>query len=75
VHGITLEDYNRQLAEQDNRCAICRREWMPGQHRFHVDHNHETGERRGLLCYSCNIKLGWFEKFMPAVLRYLKIQS
>ena len=35
------------------------------------DHNHETGNFRGLLCYSCNVKLGWYEKFGEEINQYL----
>lgn len=36
-----------------------------------ADHNHETGNFRGLLCVKCNIQLGWFEKYRDEVLAYL----
>jgi len=56
-YGITLADYERLLAEQDGRCAICQK--LPMQVRLAVDHVH--GERkivRGLLCSHCNVALG-----------------
>ncbi len=54
--GLTLEDYDRMLAEQDGGCAICGD--PPGTTALHVDHCHETGEVRGLLCFRCNSALG-----------------
>lgn len=53
--GITVEEYERLLAVQDGRCAICER--RPRKRRLAVDHDHDTGEVRGLLCTRCNHKL------------------
>ncbi len=54
TYGISLDEYNRMHEEQDHRCAICRRHQADHQKSLHVDHDHETGEVRGLLCYPCN---------------------
>lgn len=45
--------------EQEEKCAICR-DWVV---RPQIDHDHETGYIRGLLCNSCNMALGGYEKF------------
>lgn len=55
--GMTLEDYDSMLEQQDGKCAICKSEDSKGK-RFSVDHNHKTGEVRGLLCNPCNAALG-----------------
>ncbi len=72
-HGIPLGAYARMLANQDGGCAICGRE--PGDKRLHIDHDHETGVIRSLLCESCNRGLGFFfddpEKLSEAI-RYLR---
>ncbi len=57
-YGITDADYQRQLTLQANECAICRT--TLGDKALHVDHNHETGQLRGLLCNHCNLGLGHF---------------
>jgi hypothetical protein len=57
-YGITPEDYERRLEAQGGGCAICGR--PPGDTALHVDHCHETGRVRGLLCFSCNAGLGQF---------------
>lgn len=56
-HGISLEEFDRMLAEQGGGCAICGR--PPNGHgALHVDHCHTTGKIRGLLCFSCNYAVG-----------------
>jgi hypothetical protein len=67
--GISLDEYDAMLKSQSGVCAICAKPCATGK-RLAVDHNHKTGAVRGLLCSSCNIKLGWLEKYRPAVLSY-----
>ena len=55
--GITLEDYDVMLATQGGGFAICGRAAPEGSS-LHVDHDHETGAVRGLLCFTCNGALG-----------------
>lgn len=57
--GITPTDYDRMLVEQSGGCAICGK--PPTSRRLHVDHDHDTGKVRGLLCTRCNTSLGWLE--------------
>lgn len=71
--NMTLADYSAFLENQRGVCAIC------GQHkvaqkkqRMHVDHCHETGVVRGILCHVCNTHLGWFEKYLQSINAYLK---
>lgn len=56
-YGITLDDYERMLEEQDGGCAICGRET---DYPLYVDHCHEGGRVRGLLCATCNSGIGKF---------------
>jgi hypothetical protein len=60
--GITLEQYQAMLEEQNGGCAICGQPEtairMNKVVALSVDHNHRTGERRGLLCTACNIGIG-----------------
>jgi Recombination endonuclease VII len=62
-YGITAEEADEMLAEQGGLCAICRTE--PAAH---VDHDHDTGRIRELLCFHCNGGLGQF-KDDPELLR------
>lgn len=59
--GITAAQYSAMLEAQGGRCAICRQ--VPRSKRLAVDHNHVTGEIRGLLCSGkdrsgCNVAIG-----------------
>lgn len=60
AYGITLDDYEDMLAGQGGGCAICKAVESGGKGRFHVDHCHEGGQIRGLLCTRCNTGLGQF---------------
>jgi hypothetical protein len=60
-YGITLEQYNLLLEEQEGRCKICRTDKCTTGKALAVDHCHETGKVRGLLCKNCNIGLGMFK--------------
>lgn len=61
-YGITQDDYDLLLAQQDGRCAVCG--MLPnGKPQtngaiLHVDHNHATGQVRSLLCQDCNQAIG-----------------
>lgn len=60
-YGITQDDYDRMLAGQNGGCAICgSTEAGAWGGRLPVDHDHQTGEVRGLLCHACNGGLGRF---------------
>lgn len=60
-YGLTLDDYDQLVVQQNGQCAICGTTSPMGHHkRFVVDHNHITGEVRGLLCSKCNAGLGNF---------------
>lgn len=64
-YGIGVEDYDRMLVEQSGGCAICRRGPEVNRNGFqkflHVDHDHDSGRVRGLLCDRCNLSIGQFE--------------
>jgi hypothetical protein len=61
AYGITPEKYDEMLAAQGGVCGICKGEDTKHKSNyFAIDHNHSTGEVRGLLCGSCNTALGLF---------------
>jgi hypothetical protein len=60
-YNITLEEYNKLFNKQNGKCAICGKHQSELKKILSVDHNHETGKIRGLLCYNCNNGLGCFK--------------
>lgn len=80
-YGIGWDDYCRMHKEQKGLCAIC---GSPGftmkechTLKLVVDHDHETGAVRGLLCHNCNRGLGLFHdrcEDLVRALQYLKVQ-
>lgn len=67
--GITLELYKEMFDRQDGKCLICGN--GPHAKSLHVDHDHDTGEIRGLLCNKCNAHLGWFERNQTKATAYI----
>jgi Recombination endonuclease VII len=59
-YGITLDQYNQMLADQNHKCAICGNEDEVEGRKLAIDHCHKTGKVRGLLCGKCNRGLGLF---------------
>lgn len=79
TYGVTLDWYNEQLKAQGSSCAICGSEGflMKSGHsmKLVVDHCHESGEVRGLLCHNCNRALGLLKDDIQSLsnaLMYLK---
>lgn len=57
-YNLTPDEYDALLEAQGGGCAICGR--AAGMVRLAVDHDHQTGKIRGLLCAACNQGLGLF---------------
>ncbi len=70
--GISVEEYDALFLNQNGKCAICDQPETTrqnGSERFlAVDHDHDTGQIRGLLCFGCNCAIGNF-KDSPRILR------
>ena len=76
-YNITLAEYDAMLLKAGSACEICR---APVLHAVEmasvgvkacVDHCHDTGLVRGILCHQCNRQLSFFEKHADAARRYL----
>lgn len=73
-YGITLEQYLARVENQSGVCAICGRQPDEGK-KLYVDHDHDTGDVRGLLCFSCNTGIARFgddPEVLLAAIRYLE---
>lgn len=69
-YGLTIEDYELRALAQGGLCAICRKAPI-----FGVDHDHKTGQIRGLLCGPCNTVLGMAKdsvRILQAAIQYLE---
>lgn len=67
-YGLTRESYDTLLSRQEGTCAICKDNTAGSDsRRFHVDHDHDTGAVRGLLCSRCNQMIG-YGRDNPAIL-------
>jgi len=71
-YGITLQEKLKMINDQENKCKICNENFKSSRS-THLDHNHKTGEIRGILCHVCNTKLAWYEKHKNEIENYLKI--
>jgi hypothetical protein len=73
--GISLDDYNKISENQGGVCAICSSAHSKTKRSgLHLDHNHETGTVRGLLCFHCNTGLGHFKdniEFLKSAILYI----
>lgn len=58
-YGITIDDYNKMFYLQEGKCAICNIHQSCFKRALSIDHNHQTGVVRGLLCQRCNVMLGY----------------
>lgn len=67
---MDLEFFNTLFEVQGGVCAICKR-----TRKLNVDHNHETGAVRGLLCHGCNTTIGALERETSAMWKYLGGQN
>ena len=81
-YGLTQDDFDRMLEEQDYACAMCPTLFEAGDLVF-IDHDHTLGChpgeksacdrcRRGLLCLRCNVAVGYIEKYGVMARAYLE---
>ena len=61
-YGISWDRYQEILSEQGDKCGLCGCASPGGKGNWHVDHCHDSGAIRGLLCNRCNLNLGTYER-------------
>ena len=76
-HGITLEQYESIVEKQGGKCPVCKKllSETTKTKSPHVDHNHITGNIRGVLCGKCNRGIGFIEdnvEIAKNIIEYLK---
>jgi hypothetical protein len=71
LYGLTLEDYDAMYESQQGLCSICNRH----RDKLLVDHDHQTGVVRGLLCAFCNSCLSHFGDSLEGVMRVVAYLS
>jgi hypothetical protein len=70
IYGITSEQWDALFMAQGSVCAICSNDKPGHKNGWSTDHDHETGAVRGVLCHSCNVTLGYYEKkIIPSLSR------
>lgn len=76
-YKISIHEYNELLLKQNNCCAICKitieehKKRKGSDHTFAVDHCHITNKIRALLCFKCNMGLGYFNDSIELILLVL----
>lgn len=72
TYGLTPEQYESLYSDSNGRCYICKEE---KEYYLHVDHNHKTGEVRGLLCNHCNRGIGMLKEnidILESAIKYIR---
>jgi hypothetical protein len=67
LYGMTLEDWNVLFDAQGRACACCGAKTSNAKSGWNVDHDHETGRVRGIVCHRCNVTLGRVGDSLEAV--------
>jgi hypothetical protein len=75
-YGISLATYNQMLRDQGHQCMLCEEKhgktsWTT----LVVDHNHQTGQVRGLLCRRCNSAIGFVDERVDVLARMIAYVS
>ena len=70
-YNITKQQWEAMFNMQQGCCWICGKHQSELSTTLCVDHNHKTGQVRGLLCGNCNTKLGWYERYQSQIHTYL----
>ncbi len=75
TYNLTIDDYNKIFDEQKGCCKICEKHQSEFKAKLAVDHCHQTGKIRGLLCNNCNRGLGHLKDsvlLLKKAIKYIK---
>jgi len=67
-YGITKEDFKKLYEQQEGACAVCGKFLEYNGLDTHIDHDHDTGKVRGILCSNCNTALGLLKENVEIIL-------
>jgi len=71
-YGLNADIVQALIAAQNNLCPVCTKDLAPWPStRTHVDHCHDTGKVRGILCHGCNSREGWVKRYGARLAEYL----
>jgi hypothetical protein len=74
-YGLTFEQYEQLLKDQNNNCALCGKPFSTDTRSTHVDHCHRTNKVRGVVHRACNVILGYSMEnidILQRAIEYLK---
>lgn len=74
-YGLTEEQHQKMFDNQNYRCATCGRHQNELPKKLSIDHCHNSGKVRGLLCNNCNVALGFVRDSVATLenmIKYLK---
>ena len=72
LYGMTPDDYNQMFEAQGGCCLLCGRHQSELKLTLCVDHNHETGVIRGLLCHNCNVAIALLQEDVEILQRAIQ---
>lgn len=75
TYGITEQEYSKMFLDQEGKCGICFSALIFRDRATHIDHNHETGIVRGLLCHNCNTAIGLLKEDTEIMKNAIKYMS
>ena len=76
-YNISIEDFNLMMKNQNRCCAICKESFVDAKS-THVDHSHDSGKVRSILCKWCNLGLGHFKDniyILKSAIEYLEYRA
>lgn len=76
TYGISTEQKEQMIKQQNGVCPLCKKPFSRKKD-IHIDHDHDSGEVRGILCSKCNLAIGLLYESIPTlinIINYLKKQ-